>query len=638
METLDRPGSTLGAHVLRIGFFGIMGSDDAMVTTPSVARRQLVSASLFPGLVIGEDVRDFRFDHDEPVWFPYDKGHQLLPLEKGSAEYQQLWPLRVELGNRATFSGGTYFSERRPWWAWHQLPEDRLAAAESIVFAFVATHNHFVLDRGGKVFNRSAPVIKLPDGATEDEHLALLGVLNSSVACFWLKQVSHNKGNGGIGGGIGDEDWEPRYEFTGTKLQDFPLPADLSLAYGSKLDSLAQSSQVNLPAAVCATGAPTREGLDDGHREYDRIRAEMIAWQEELDWYCYGLYDLIDEGFTSAEPPPIALGQRAFEIALACKVAAGEEETAWFERHGSTPITEIPAHWPQHYRDLVQRRLDLIESDRSINLLERPEYKRRWASDSWESMERKALIEFILDRLENPDLWTARGNPRPMTAAQIADAVRSDEGIQSALDLLYGANADRVKAIGALMADETVPYLAAYRYKPSGMTKRAEWEQVWDLQRREDAGDSVDIPVPPKYAPADFRKQTYWKARGKLDVPKERFISYPDAGRASDPTALYGWAGWDHGQQAQALGEILVDRQDQEGWDTDRVIPLLAGLVELEPWLHQWHADIDPEYGTSLADEMTALIDQRLNATGITRDDARAWRPADQPRGRRSSS
>ena len=47
----------------------------------------------------------------------------------------------------------------------------------------------------------------------------LCWVLNSSTACFWLKQVSHNKGNGGIGGGIGDEDWEPRYEFTGTKLE-----------------------------------------------------------------------------------------------------------------------------------------------------------------------------------------------------------------------------------------------------------------------------------------------------------------------------------------------------------------------------------------------------------------------------------
>ena len=66
----------------------------------------------------------------------------------------------------------------------------------------MATHNHFVLDRGGKVFNRSAPVIKLPESATEDDHLALLGVLNSSTACFWLKQVSQNKGNGGIGGGM----------------------------------------------------------------------------------------------------------------------------------------------------------------------------------------------------------------------------------------------------------------------------------------------------------------------------------------------------------------------------------------------------------------------------------------------------
>ncbi len=57
----------------------------------------------------------------------------------------------------------------------------------SIAFAFVATHNHFVLDRGGKVFKQSAPVIKLPAGATKAEHLGLLGLLNSSTACFWMK-------------------------------------------------------------------------------------------------------------------------------------------------------------------------------------------------------------------------------------------------------------------------------------------------------------------------------------------------------------------------------------------------------------------------------------------------------------------
>ncbi len=57
----------------------------------------------------------------------------------------------------------------------------------------------------------------------EDDYYDLLGVLNSSVACFWLKQVSHDKGNGGYGGGIADEEWERFFEFTGTKLQEFPL-------------------------------------------------------------------------------------------------------------------------------------------------------------------------------------------------------------------------------------------------------------------------------------------------------------------------------------------------------------------------------------------------------------------------------
>ena len=69
----------------------------------------------------------------------------------------------------------------------------------SITFAEVATHNHFALDRGGKVFKQTAPVIKLPADATEADHLALLGVLNSSVACFWMKQVFHNKGGDKVG-------------------------------------------------------------------------------------------------------------------------------------------------------------------------------------------------------------------------------------------------------------------------------------------------------------------------------------------------------------------------------------------------------------------------------------------------------
>lgn len=55
---------------------------------------------------------------------------------------------------------------------------------------------------------------------------------------------------------------------------------------------------------------------------------------------------------------------------------------------------------------------------------------------------------------------------------------------------------------------------------------------------------------------------------------------------------------------------------------------LLVGLAELEPWLHQWHADVDAAFGTSPAEAITALLDQQLAGLGRTRDDLTAWRPA----------
>src|SRR5690606_32162314 len=98
--------------------------------------------------------------------------------------------------------------------------------------------------------------------------------------------------------------------------------------------------------------------------------------------------------------PPVRLGERAFEIVLARRMAAGELDTTWFERHGSTPITEMPAHWPDDYRRLVERRIELIETDRNIGLIEQPEYKRRWNTEPWDAQRERALRESLLDRLE----------------------------------------------------------------------------------------------------------------------------------------------------------------------------------------------------------------------------------------------
>jgi hypothetical protein len=207
---------------------------------------------------------------------------------------------------------------------------------------------------------------------------------------------------------------------------------------------------------------------------------------------------------------------------------------------------------------------------------------------------------------------------------------------------------------------EGVPYLPAYRYKESGLRKRAQWEATWALQRQEDAIDARvdlpdgdpqrltreeadrlkraqvgDIPVPPKYASSDFRKGDYWRLRGKLDVPKERFILYPGAERADDPTPVVGWAGWDHLQQAQALAAYYVDRQN-EGWSPERLTPLLAGLLDLVPWLQQWHNDVDPQFNMRLGDYFADYVDQQARALGLTLDALRAWTPPEPARGRKA--
>jgi len=585
-------------------------------------------------VVSGDNVRDW--DIREPIESLWPYSPSTLKAFQDESIDRFLWPYATVLRGRVAY-GETQLGRGLTWFEYSMFFDKRYAVARSITFAFVATHNHFVLDRGGKVFIQSAPVIKLPAEASDDDHLRLLGTLNSSVACFWLKQNSHDKGNGGIGGGIGDEAWEPRYEFTGTTLQDFPLPADPALARARELDLLAQQLAAVEPHAAIASHGATAHAIDGALSDYGRIRARMVAEQEELDWEVYRNYALIDEELflPVGGAPGITLGERAFEIALARRVEAGEVETEWFSRHGSTPITEPPDHWPPDYRDLVERRVAVMESNPFIRLLEAPEYKRRWAGESWEVKLQRALRDWLLDKLEERALWfTAQGTPQPLSVGELAAHVEKDPEFITALDLWAGQKDTPVTpALEKLLADQVVPYLAALRYKDSGLRKRAEWEHVWALQRDEDAGliKATDIPVPPKYTGADFVKQSYWSHRGKLDVPKERFIVYPGAGRATDPTPLLGWAGWNHAQQGIALATIYTQRES-EGTALAELVPLVAGIAEVLPWVKQWHSGIDPVFNIDLADYLTAQLAEKSAAVGVPITDLADWRPTQTTR------
>ena len=108
----------------------------------------------------------------------------------------------------------------------------KLRTPLSIAFAFVATHNHFVLDRGGKVFNRSAPIIKLPADATEDDHLALLGLLNSSHGVLLDEAGLPQQGQyGGRAGRTPNHHCVRKLlsSSTGTGLQKFPVTEEKPL-------------------------------------------------------------------------------------------------------------------------------------------------------------------------------------------------------------------------------------------------------------------------------------------------------------------------------------------------------------------------------------------------------------------------
>ncbi|WP_431994070.1 BREX-2 system adenine-specific DNA-methyltransferase PglX [Streptomyces griseoflavus] len=639
----------LGDVTDSIGFGAVTRADDAYLLGEGALRRAGVPSELTTPMADGESTRDWTITQAEHALWPYDAELELTPRSTREID-QLLWPNRVILRERVAY-GKTQGERGLTWYEYSMFFNGRYGG-QTLSFACVATHNHFVLDHGPHVFNRHSPVIKLPEGASKERHLELLGVLNSSAACFWLKQVSQGKGGSGLGRGLQDEAWEERYEFTGTKLQEFPLPQQLPLALGQELDALAQELAQHEPSTLARDAVPTREALDEAHTAQERIRARMIVLQEELDWAVYGAYGLLtaDEvvrtTIVEADVPELALGQRAFEIVLAQSGA----ETAWFERHGSTPVTKIPADWPEAYRKVVQARIDLIEANKDIRLIERPEYKRRWSTESWEKREAAALRSWLLDAAEREDLWFEERDgftvPRPLTVNQLADELRHDQDVQAvaalyAADHLGKRDASLATVLAAVIEAEHVPYLAALRYKDSGLRKRAQWEQVWEQQREEDrTGKRLDIKVPPKYTSADFLKHSYWSNRGKLDVPKERFISYPGASPEADGSLLLGWAGWNHRDQADALVGLIRSRVETGGWTKDdpRFVPLLAGLREVLPWVHQWYGEYDEEWEGNPAEEFQAALDTGRAERELSAADLVNWRPEKKTRGRQKKS
>lgn len=764
-EMLDSVATTTVAEEVRsIGLIGVTGENDFYsIGTRQDAKR--IGAQHTVELVEGDVVRNWSIGKTWTTHWTFDNNFDVLPFEALGRAGRLFWTWKQALNRRRRF--GTPMVERgATWYEWQELYTSKFYSPVSIVFGEVSTHNHFAFDRGGKMFNRTAPVIKLGVDATPEDHLALLGLLNSSITCFWLKQGAHNKGDSTDDQGsrtTGDVAFNT-YAFNSTLIGKLPLPDSCPSDLAHSIDTLATKYANTLPATVCLRAAPEGNSLKLSREQSQRLCGQMIALQEELDWQYYGLYGLIPAEqmaeLRCENPPALKLGQRAFEIVLARRIAADEEESTWFTRHNSTPITEIPHEWLAEYRRVVQKRIDLIESNKNIALIERPEHKRRWSTEPWEEMEERALREWLLDRLESyfdvdgrmndHKKVTAHGEfyqPHLTSEAQVADIARIDKEFIRVAELYAGRiDFDVASLVGDLIAAESVPALPILRYKPTAMDKRFVWERTWDLQRVEDelarqrevahqviekekviacapiakeiaaetelwkrfhAAEEVfkekyfkdqtpahslsleddyqlnsprataegrtaatelgklrqkakeftaqvdvrrdkliaesadvrkaydalaaipadpEIAVPPKYTIADFQSSNFWRLRGKLDVPKERWVSFPHC-EGEDGTLVIAWAGYDHLQLARAIAERYELAKEREG---RKLVPLLTAIGQLIPWLKQWHNELDPAFGMRMGDYFENYLAEEAKALGTSVEQVMAWTPPEK--------
>ena len=652
-----------------VGFGAVTREDDAYRFGFKAALRLGVPAAQVKPMIEGEVVRDWTLNSPVAGIWPYKEDGSGPVLSEGVNKL--LWPIRGLLSSRVAY-GATQLERGLAWYEYSMFFERRYRKPLSITYAEVASHNHFVFDRGGKVFKQTAPIIKLDPGGSEVEYLPLLGLLNSSIVCFWMKQVSHQKQmTGGDGVRIEHRSKVP-YQFSGTALKKLPMPSifyddhfKLQLTMLAKMaqemaDGYSSISAARVLEECLVNGRPIRDAWSVALQEREGYRSRLTLLQEELDWWLYYAYGLCDKSLVPDVSPwlnrGINPGERPFEILF----QSSDE--------GYAIPSDIPLDWPDGMRQIWRERIESIKNNQWLKIVEDPHYKRRWAGrqglfnhaakgDEFKT----ACAEWLLDKIESVCFL-----PELQSCAQVADRLSPDKDFLRVAEAYSAPElVDVQRLVVALVEVDNVPQIAPARLKLKSLPKYRAWQEIWEQQRSEDAIDekyglnenlSIDeisnselslkhslalsqanlekaekvggIPLPPEYKPADFRKPSYWPLRGKLDLPKERFFSLPGCEKGGDSTLVIGWAGLNHLQRAQAIAAWYLDRKEGEGWEAERLMPMLVALDELIPWLKQWHNEVDPEFGERMGDYYEGFLLEELRNLEITRADLLSWQPA----------
>lgn len=589
--------ASLGADA---GFAAIVAQDEAFI------RRRAEGLPTRP-VVFGENIRDWRIEpSDTRMLVPSDS---IDDSARELAANIDLWHLRTTLWERQDFDGRTYREnrERRVWWQFRQIVSERLNGPDlRIAFPEQTTTAHFVVTQSNTMlFLQNSPLLSLP-GSEETVIRDVAALLNTSTMDFWFKQVCRDRGNGGVNGGVAAEDWEKFYIRKSTTVIQAPYTTEgkgRRLALVSALERQ-RTALTNLEPVAVLKGAVDFSNLfallEDARIQWEQTRNFMVALQEELDWVVYEDFG-ISKGLPLcplSELRPLELGHRPFEIALAREVERNEGTTAWFARHAVTPVTDIPAPYLGQMRDVLEKRLALIENDALLALLEKPVYKRRWQTDTWDARVKRAAELWILDRVE----VMLRESPQMLTVDELVDALGSDPAVIALMALAkIDTEVTLSDSLSRLLRTEAISDNPARLFTVSGLAKyvglqtacvgpsrgipdtkpfqpgeHIDWKRVWRLQEREDAGDALTVAAAPRFVRADYAVANGWKLRDAFNVSNERFVAYDELS-----PVRYAWAGWTIAERAtlslQAF-ELRGREPDDAPVKPDEIAPQRCGI------------------------------------------------------------
>ena len=536
-----------------VGFMFIVGRNDIFMMRDDLARRIGAPSEFFRALHVGDEIRDYALRGRSKIIFPYDKATlKLLDVNAESALGQYFAHFEKELLNRPTF-GGTFKSEGRKPYEFHQIPIERAKNPKSIALAQIATHAHFVFDDSGAAFNEKAPVLKLDASSTDEAHLRLAGVLNSSTALFWLKQVCFCKRESD------EAENDTYFEFAGGKVEQLPIPenlltGDLSEAvmrFATVISKTAAKIQSQRMFSIFQAQNPHRNGNSENpfssgecaQKVHDIIAASekalrrLTALQEELDWLVYFGYGLLSDSLacsTDDDPGELQRNDRPFVL--------------WARANGdyNRAITLIPDQFSSKRRELWKARLAAIRDNEHIRRIEQPVYKRRWdeqwkVGNQWRSGEIAYAAEFI-DAFEwwlseKAEWWLEyKKEGGPVGRGEWTLAMWQDERVQAA----WTVAAEKY----AYLANEKAKEKAEADGDPAPAPKRPDsspraFERLFkQLIEEESVPAGYEFGTPYEELEKKLQKKLppkLIKVRGKLNVPRERFHE--------SEKDVYTWAG-----------------------------------------------------------------------------------------------